>query len=96
MRTGLYYEPGNTYPAREDRAVFESASKAQIDARTMTNQTAFTGVCVWRFIFFHHLEPGRALSLAKAKTTRDASTTCAAPVTYCLGIIVSFKLYEGH
>ena len=50
-------------------------------ARTMTSQTAFTGVWVLGLIRFHQREPGRALSRAKANTTRDASTPWAAPVT---------------
>ena len=51
-------------------------------AMTTTSQTALTGVCVYRFICFHQREPGSALSRANANTTREASTTCAAPVTY--------------
>ena len=45
----------------------------------MTSHTAFTGVCVYGFICFHQREPGSALSRAKANTTLEASTPCAAP-----------------
>lgn len=45
----------------------------------MTSQTALTGVWVYAFTRFHQREPGSALSRANAKTTRDASTPCAAP-----------------
>ncbi len=85
------------YPARDVRAAAEKLTKPHIAATTMTSHTALTGVCVYGLIFFHHVEPGRALSLLiskvdivrewsgtnleKAKTTREASTPCAAPVT---------------
>lgn len=72
------------YPAREVSAASENPSNPKMPARTTTSHTALTGVCVCLFIFFHHRDPGSALSRANAKTTREASTTWAAPVTYCV------------
>ena len=69
------------YPASEDNAAAENPKSPKIPAKNMTSQTAFTGVCVYEFICFQNLEPGNALSLEKANTTREASTPCAAPVT---------------
>ena len=74
----------NTHPAREVNAASEKPSSPQTPAAVTTNQTAWTGVCVRLSIRRQYLDPGRAPSRAKAKTTRDASTVCAAPVTNCL------------
>jgi len=70
------------HPAREAKAAWENPRHPRMPETTMTNHTAFTGVWVWWFIFFHQRDPGRALSLANANTTREASTPWAAPVTY--------------
>ena len=76
-----------THPASDDSAVSENPKNPQIPERAMTSQTALTGVLVQGCIFFHHLDPGSALSRANANTTRDASTPWAAPVTYCTTMI---------
>jgi len=77
------YRPITDAPASEDNAAVENPRRPQIAAETITNHTAFTGVCVCRLICFHQREPGSALSRAKAKITREASTPWAAPVTNC-------------
>ena len=77
-----YAETRETYPASEESAVVEKPTSEQRAQSAMTSHTAFTGVPVRGWICFHHLDPGSALSLANAKTTRDASTPCAAPATH--------------
>lgn len=76
------HEDRKTYPASEESAASENPRSPQIPARNMTSHTAFTGVWVYGLMRFHQREPGKALSRANANTTRDASTPCAAPVTY--------------
>ena len=72
----------NTHPASDERAVAEKPRSPAMPARNMTSHAAFTGVWVCLLSLFHQREPGSALSRAKANTTREASTPCAAPVTY--------------
>jgi hypothetical protein len=71
-----------THPARLESAAVEIPSNPINPEKNMTNQTAFTGVCVRLLMRFNRCEPGSALSRANANTTRDASTPWAAPVTY--------------
>lgn len=70
-----------TDPASEDSAAAENPRRPQAAAESMTHHTALTGVCVRGLMCFHQRDPGSALSRANAKTTRDASTPWAAPVT---------------
>ena len=69
------------HPASEDNAASENPSNPQIPATPTTSHTAWTGVCVCLLIRHQYREPRSAPSLAKAKTTREASTDCAAQVT---------------
>lgn len=72
----------NCYPAREENAVFENVSRPTIAERPMISHTALTGAFVRGLICFHQREPGRPLSRASAKVTREASTPCATPLTH--------------
>lgn len=85
----------DSYLAKDVNAAEEKPSSPQIAERNMTSQTAFTGVWVCLFIVFHQREPGNALSRAKAKTTRDASTPCAAPHRNLFGIMMRYARPSG-
>ena len=57
----------------------EKPSRPQSAESATTSQTALTGVRVRGLMARQWRDPGSAASRAKAKTTRDASTSCAAP-----------------
>lgn len=74
------YRPITARPSRAVNAAMENPSSPHNAESATVSHTAFTGVWVFEFILFQNLDPGKALSLEKAKMERLESTVCAAPV----------------